>query len=162
MKYKVEMRYAGGWDDAGWTEDNRSGEMVPIQFPTREAAQLAINEHVHDCAEAVSSGDMIDGHEPSDYRVVPVVSVEYYRKVYDILVKEAQASPTSRDEFVRWCFGTLMEIHPLAGEWRFGGTLGFGGKYWIATNTVSCYREDETPARIQSVSNINQKLKEIQ
>ena len=161
MKYKVEMRYAGGWDDAGWTEDNGSGELVPVHFSSIQEAQLAINEHVRDCAEAVAEGNMQDGHEPSDYRAIPVDALGFFYKVYDVLEADG-ARRDDRLSFVRWCFVQLNENQCTHGEWRFMGSLGYGGKYWIATNTVRCYREDETPARIQSVSTINQKLKEIQ
>lgn len=33
------------------------------------------------------------------------------------------------------------------GEFRFQGTLGFGGKFWSYGWYVNCYSEDETPAR---------------
>ena len=40
------------------------------------------------------------------------------------------------------------------GEFRFQGTLGFGGKFyfnWPTEIRVSCYQEDETPDRVRAI-----------
>lgn len=48
-------------------------------------------------------------------------------------------------------------------EWRFCGALGFGGKFRLNNNRkgipyVDCYREDETPARLQMIERTNARL----
>ena len=43
-------------------------------------------------------------------------------RIYDVLVAEAGASEYFRQDFL-YHFGTH--------EFRFGGDLGFGGKFWI-------------------------------
>jgi 5'(3')-deoxyribonucleotidase len=44
-------------------------------------------------------------------------------------------------------------------EWRFQGSLGFGGKYRSETNRVDCYREDETSKRLELIEQMNEALK---
>jgi hypothetical protein len=54
-------------------------------------------------------------------------------------------------------------------EWRFQGDLGFGGKFWINHPTanresgwyVNCYREDETPKRLEIITNTNNILERL-
>lgn len=48
-----------------------------------------------------------------------------------------------------------------AKEFRIGGFLGFGGKYWPGTNTVSCYSEDMTHDREVIVSITNAQLSDL-
>jgi hypothetical protein len=47
-------------------------------------------------------------------------------------------------------------------EWRFGGTLGFGGKLHVNSLgsglRVSCYPEDETPERRDAIDRVNAEL----
>ena len=63
----VQMLFSYGWDDAEWQDDDQ-----PLLYNSREEAQAAIDEHCRDCADAVARGDMIDGYDPSEFRVVPV------------------------------------------------------------------------------------------
>ncbi len=74
-------------------------------------------------------------------------------EVFDILVAHAGASEWMRDEFV---------YHLTHGckEFRFQGSLGFGGKLYVERDglRVSCYREDETPARIEAIEKTNAAL----
>lgn len=49
----------------------------------------------------------------------------------------------------------------LCDEWRFMGKLGFGGKYWRLTNRVTCYREDETPERLEIIKILNTELAKL-
>ena len=69
--YKVEMRFLGGWDDAGWTHEYDSGPK-PMRFSSREKAQAEIDEFISDCDDAVKRGDMEFGHDNSEYRIVEV------------------------------------------------------------------------------------------
>ena len=46
-------------------------------------------------------------------------------------------------------------------EYRFCGSLGFGGKYWQERNKVTCYLEDETPERLEVIERTNQALERV-
>lgn len=78
-------------------------------------------------------------------------------KVYDVLVREAGASPhrIDRAAFVWSHDGSRGYV---ASEWRMGGPLGFGGKYRSGTNTVDCYPEDMTPERAEIIARTNAAL----
>lgn len=81
---------------------------------------------------------------------------EYYNAVYDILVNEAGANEEWRTHFITMFLG---EGPP--DEYRFQGRLGFGGKLWSDCR-VTCYREDETPERLEIISKVNNMLKALQ
>lgn len=78
-------------------------------------------------------------------------------KVYDVLVALGGAREEDRENFVYH----HSEYKYNCTEWRFGGKLGFGGKYRSDNNRVDCYREDETPERREIIKKINSKLLEI-
>lgn len=86
---------------------------------------------------------------------------EIFGKAWDILVEHAGAStdPMNRETFI---MAYLAPTYPAI-EWRFGGYLGFGGKFWRNNNGyyISCYREDETPKRRKIVEKVNELLKEL-
>lgn len=48
-------------------------------------------------------------------------------------------------------------------EWRFGGTLGFGGKVHLNGRGlyVSCYPEDLTPELDDLIARVNRRLEEV-
>lgn len=52
------------------------------------------------------------------------LTAEQANTVYDVLVKHAGASDQGREDFV------LLEAEEEVNEYRFGGSLGFGGKFW--------------------------------
>ena len=62
--------------------------------------------------------------------------------IYDILVEECGAPMRNRRDFVY--HQTDSDIR----EWRFSGSLGFGGKFWRSDKWyVSYYQEHQTPER---------------
>lgn len=78
----------------------------------------------------------------------------YADLVYDVLVVKAGATESQRQQFVAtW---------PKCNEYRFMGSLGFGGKVWAPKHgrpaAVSCYREDESPERLAVIEDVNQLL----
>jgi hypothetical protein len=76
--------------------------------------------------------------------------------IYDILVKHAGARESSmRDGFV-W-----HHAENDCTEFRFMGSLGFGGKYYSRENRVDCYSEDETPERRVAIGRTNAALAEV-
>lgn len=85
------------------------------------------------------------------------MTVQKANKVYDFLVSIGGAYEPERASFIyHHC-----ESKHKCDEWRFSGKLGFGGKYWRDTNSVGCYREDETPTRIKIINELNDKLKNV-
>lgn len=78
--------------------------------------------------------------------------------IYDVLVREAGANESDRLSFV--VYVTSSERWPL--EFRFMGSLGFGGKFWLTRHDpmyyVNCYREDETPERLATIERTNAAL----
>lgn len=62
--WKVEHKYAHGWDDAEWQENDE-----PMRFASQAAAQKEIDALI---ASARKSG--MKGYRASDYRVVPAAS----------------------------------------------------------------------------------------
>lgn len=73
--------------------------------------------------------------------------------IFELLVTNAGARESMRDEFV---------YHLTHGckEFRFQGSLGFGGKLYVEPRglRVSCYREDETPERNETIEKTNAAL----
>lgn len=78
--------------------------------------------------------------------------------IYDILVKICGAAESERQGFVYDQTGN----NPTD-EWRFRGLLDFGGKFWRNCGKiyVTCYKEDETPARLEIIEKANEALKKI-
>jgi len=77
--------------------------------------------------------------------------------IFDILIKYGNATESLRDDFV---YKHTIAIN-ICKEYRFQGSLGFGGKYYSEKNKVGCYKEDETPGRLKLINFINEKLKEM-
>lgn len=75
-------------------------------------------------------------------------------QIYDLLVLHVGAPEGLRQQFVlSWDAMT---------EFRFMGTLGFGGKFWKKRDGyyISCYPEDETPGRLVLIQEANRLLRE--
>lgn len=77
-------------------------------------------------------------------------------KIYDILL-EAGATEYWREDFVRHMSGTTR-------EYRFGGVLGFGGKFYNNAGRwyISCYPEDRTDERAEIIEKVNVKIRALQ
>lgn len=91
-----------------------------------------------------------------------------YDRAYSILVEHAGAPESMRGAFVRQHVeqATDFVANRWDTEWRFCGSLGYGGKFWVKSwpefhFTVNCYREDETPERLAIIEAVNLKLKEL-
>ena len=78
-------------------------------------------------------------------------------EVWDVLVELAGASEERRSDFVRYA-----ELTPEGDlEWRFQGSLGFGGKVWSLVGDnwrVDCYPEDSTPERRAVIDAVNARI----
>lgn len=81
---------------------------------------------------------------------------EIFDDVYTLLVTIAKASPSMREDFISYHVGRHSPEKASAGsvtEWRFMGSLGMGGKFWVSLEHFSVsyyYSEDETPARVST------------
>jgi len=81
-----------------------------------------------------------------------IMTAERANKVYDLLVNIGKASENDRENFI------YHHTENGCGEWRFGGALGFGGKYLSRYNKVTCYEEEENPKRIKLMEKLNTTL----
>jgi hypothetical protein len=71
MRYKVEMKYIYGWDDAGWT-DETDEDSKPTRYETILEAQAELDDHFAKVKAAVAFGDMDIEENTADYRIVAV------------------------------------------------------------------------------------------
>jgi hypothetical protein len=82
--------------------------------------------------------------------------------IYTILVTVVGCSEAGRDYFC------LVHTHEDVREFRIGGTLGFGGKFWGHTGIdgtawkVDFYTEDSTPERVRVAQQANFMLAALQ
>ncbi len=83
---------------------------------------------------------------------------EQANKVWDILIEVGGAIKDEhwRDMFVRYATDDLVEF-------SFQGYLGFGGKIYggVRGVFVDCYHDEHTPERDRIITEINEKLKEM-
>lgn len=79
-----------------------------------------------------------------------------WNRVYDRLIEVCGADERLRPSFIGY-MGSATDHH----EFRFQGSLGFGGKFHrsIGKCWVSCYREDETPERVAAIVVMNEWIK---
>jgi len=71
---------------------------------------------------------------------------------FNILVLHADVNPAGRQEFVRYLAEPFTHH-----EYRFHGSLGFGGKLYRSDDKVrvDCYNEDLTPKRAAVIARVN-------
>lgn len=89
------------------------------------------------------------------YNTKPLTD-EHAKAVYQILIDECGAQASDPLGFV----SEFTSDEPCM-EWRFQGSLGFGGKFRYPRMSVDCYREDETPQRLKSIEATNKRLNEF-
>ena len=84
-------------------------------------------------------------------------------RVYDLLMKYgASKNPDSRETFMYYF---TEEIPRSSHEWRFCGMFGFGGKIRLQSHrglSVDFYSEDETPERLNKLSELKKELEALQ
>ena len=69
MRYKIELKYFYGWDDACWTEEI-NGVNKPLRFPSVKQAQEGLEEYFNEIKTAVVAGNMDKEEVRDDYRIV--------------------------------------------------------------------------------------------
>jgi hypothetical protein len=83
-----------------------------------------------------------------------------FSRVYDVLVEMCVAQDTDYARF-SFVFAMTEKEHPVT-EYRFGGKLGEGGKFWMPSFTVSYYHpEHDTPERRELVLRTNAALRAL-
>lgn len=82
----------------------------------------------------------------------------FYEHCYDLLVKFAGArpDPMERMSFVM----AFTQVEYPCSEYRFQGTLGFGGKFYRSggRHHIGQYPEDATPKTRETIEKVNQAL----
>lgn len=74
-------------------------------------------------------------------------------QIYNVLIL-LDANPRQRNDFIAYHCDKPI-------EWRFGGCLGNGGKFYAKQFHVDCYPEDRTPERIMKMVSANAILNKI-
>ena len=79
-------------------------------------------------------------------------------QIYNVLVNEGGAREKEREDFIRYITDE-QDTH----EWRFGGTLGSGGKLYVNISGVyvQYYQESTSPAREKIVDIMNAKIDKL-
>ncbi len=67
-KFKIESRCARGWEDGGWTIDDK-----PRRFKTPELANAAITDFIAEVTAARAKGVDVGPYTDKDFRVVPAI-----------------------------------------------------------------------------------------
>lgn len=67
-RFAVESRFLCGWENC-WTIDDQ-----PLTFATRADAEAELKSHLAEVAEAVAAGDLFDGYDREDFRIVEVAN----------------------------------------------------------------------------------------
>lgn len=80
-----------------------------------------------------------------------------WNAVFTVLVEECGASESMREHFV------YDHEQRRISEWRFGGSLGYGGKFWDNGGRyyVSCYPEDEKRVSMECIEKANRRLEAL-
>jgi hypothetical protein len=91
------------------------------------------------------------------------ILVDIFTRVYAVLVRLAQAPISWGQDFTRHHARKTDQRAWNTSEWRFGGSLGMGGKFWsdVESFRVSCYSEDRTPERAETLRLCNEALKPL-
>lgn len=67
-RYAVETCFFGDHWENCWSVDG-----APSTFTTRAEAEAELEAYLAEVADAVASGDMLDGYDREDFRIVEVV-----------------------------------------------------------------------------------------
>lgn len=77
----------------------------------------------------------------------------YEKAIWAVLVAVCGVDPDGLDDFVHNVRDSRMP------EYRFQGSLGFGGKVYIENPPrVECYKENETTERLRTINSANELL----
>lgn len=82
--------------------------------------------------------------------------------LWKVIEKHCGAAEGMKTDFIRDAKEALDRHERM--EYRFKGSLGFGGKLWLDMDgraRVSCYSEDETPERVAAMAAANKMLQRL-
>ncbi len=85
------------------------------------------------------------------------------RAIYEILIRTCGAYDAA-DAYTQFIYAADRFSAGWSFEYRFQGSLGFGGKVWLYNGDypyVNCYKEDETSARNKAMAQANQDLRNL-
>lgn len=87
-----------------------------------------------------------------------IITEEMAKAIWRILVEVCGAHEDSDGRQEMWF--VMGVTQPRFTEYRFGGKLGFGGRFWQSYNRwyVSYYKEDETEERREIVAEADRRL----
>jgi len=92
---------------------------------------------------------------------MPKPTIKNINIVFDVLLEKNEIHPSNRDSIVNYLTEPPSKYGSTFREYRFCGSLGFGGKLRWHNNDVpyvDCYKEDETPERNLKIKTINEIL----
>ena len=78
--------------------------------------------------------------------------------IYDVLTELAGAVDDKWEKHSFVAYVSKANSSQIFVEWRFCGSLGFGGKLYFdgyRIPRIGCYREHETPARLATIAQVN-------
>lgn len=81
-------------------------------------------------------------------------------RVYQVLIEECRAPKGHAiSTFINY-HSAEPGPHGRGNEWRFGGILGMGGKFWTANNSwyVNCYSDDADADTVRRIKAANARL----
>ena len=97
--------------------------------------------------------------------------IEFYHKLYDILQEHADAHDSWRDNFV-YSFTTDLDTPMRCNEYRFQGSIGFGGKLYrdryfgdergVGVHRVGCYSEEESADNLAKIDKANEAIRGLE
>lgn len=81
-----------------------------------------------------------------------IIDAKTANEIYDLLIRKVGALERHREDFV-------ANVTFACREFRFGGSLGFGGKFYNDHRwRINCYPEDATTERTRLITEVNSLL----
>lgn len=150
----------------GWTTAAMLGDDPVEPQKTRKAAVRALltrqwNRYAEALEEELPYERYYENYDrgEANRRMSPDLS----NQIFDILVAECGAQESGRDSFLASMSMDVRDENYRSNEHRFGGWLGFGGKFWNERNRfrVSAYDEDTNPRTRLMMARANKKLQDL-
>lgn len=126
-------------------------------FNTRRDAAYAYLDYSMTPTNKAGQAEVAAAWQRNYSRRNRALSAEQARAIWTVLVEECGAR---EDDFDRFLYGHPGRDGGVSVEWRFGGHLGFGGKFYNEGHCwrVGCYPEDADPVTARRVLRANRRL----
>lgn len=144
----------------GWLIPLPNGPMGP--YKDRWAAGVAYLKTLKDpVSEKLEREIEVRWRQHHVYRRNRALTPEQASAIYDVLVQRCKASDRDREKD-NFAYSHTQREH-IPHEWRFGGVLGFGGKFWNTESRwyVSAYSEDCDPETRLIIAETNEVLQKM-